>query len=401
LKSVRILIIHFLFPVDTEPVLADESPSLDQDDKAYTWSVIETIATDVWRNDPIYKPGYHETGFIYAAVGNEAYQKVVDACSRNSGYEALETAEDFRKTMPNDVLTGGMPGWRGFLRKIKAGWVAAKDTMSAVHDTAQKMGVKFITGNDGMVTSLLCNEAKTDVTGVVTVDGTKHYADRIILAAGANSDRLLDFKKQLRPTAWTLAHIPLTDAEARRYRNLPVLYGVDRGFFIEPNSGEKELKICDEHPGYVNFVFDELHEEKRSIPFARNQIPIESEHRIRNLLSETIPELAEREFSFARICWDADTVDRLFLIGQHPKHQSLTLAVGGSGHGFMCSPAVGILVAELLEGKMDQRLVRTLGWREDQAVDRNWWDTQGRFGVETKVMDFQDVKEWTKSGLET
>jgi sarcosine oxidase/L-pipecolate oxidase len=364
--------------------------------------VIETLATNVWKNDPIYQPEYHETGFIYAAVGNEAYQKVVDTCEGHGEYTPLKTAQDFQDTMPSGVLTGDLPGWKGFLRSKRAGWVAARRTMIALWDAAQRMGVEFVSGADGNVTHLLFNDAGTDVIGVVTANGVEHRADHIILATGANSDGLLDFKKQLRPTAWTLAHIPLTEGESHLYRNMPVLYGVDRGFFIEPNTGEHELKVCDEHPGYLNFVPDKLRGgEKRSIPFAKNQIPIASEQRIRNLLKETLPQLADRPFSFARICWDADTVDRLFLIGHHPKYKSLTLAVGGSGHGFMCSPAVGILVADLLAGSIDARLAKTLGWREEQAVDRQWWDTQGRFGVETRVMDFQEVKEWTNIGSNT
>jgi sarcosine oxidase/L-pipecolate oxidase len=375
--------------------VADDLPSPNQDDRSYTWSVVESIAADVWRNDPIYRPEYHETGFIYAAVSDEAYRKVVKACEEHHEYMPLRNAQDFRETMPKGVLTGKLPGWRGFLRNKRAGWVAARSTIISVHDAAEKMGVRFITGKGGAVTKLLLNDEGTEVIGAVTADDLEHRACHIILAAGASSDRLLDFKKQLRPTAWTLAHIELTEEEARLYRDLPVLYGVDRGFFIEPNAGARELKICDEHPGYLNFIYDDLRNEKRSVPFAKNQIPLESEQRIRNLLKETMPNLAERQFSFARVCWDADTVDRLFLIGQHPQYKGLTLAVGGSGHGFMCSPAVGVLVADSLEGKMDTRLVKTLGWREEQAVNRNWWDTQGRFGVETKVMDFQDVKEWT------
>lgn len=300
--------------------------------------------------------------------------------------------------MPEGVLNGELPGWRGFWRKKRAGWVAARRTMIAVHNKAQVMGVNFVTGEGGKVMRLLYDDTNTDIVGAQTADGLLHQAKRIILAAGAYSGRLLDFKKQLRPTAWTLAHIPLTTEEAQLYRNMPVLYGVDRGFFIEPNPGETEFKICDEHPGYLNFVHDSLYSEERSVPFAKNQIPVESEVRIRDLLRETMPQFAEREFSFARICWDADTVDRLFLIGKHPEYKSLTLAVGGSGHGFMCSPAVGVLVADLLEEKMNPRIARVLGWREEQACDRDWWDTQGRYGVETKVMDFQEVKKWTRLG---
>jgi len=294
---------------------------------------------------------------------------------------------------------GEFPGWRGFLRRKGAGWVEARKTMEAVRKEAERLGVDFVSGAEiGRVRELLVDKDGTDVLGAVTTDGAEHKAACTILAAGANSDALLDFEKQLRPTAWTLAHIPLTDEERALYRELPVLYGVDRGFFIEPDIEKGEMKICDEHPGYLNFVYDARRGEKRSVPFAKEQIPLEAEYRMRTLLKETMPQLAKRKFSFARICWDADTPNRLFLIDSHPVYRSLVVAVGGSGHGFMCSPAVGVLVADVLEDKMQPRLEKALGWRPNTAVGRDWWATQDRYGAVGKVMDFQDVEKWTEIG---
>ena len=237
-----------------------------------------------------------------------------------------------------------------------------------------------MTGTEGRVEELLYNSAQDAVLGARTADGVEHVPEKTILAAGANSDALVDFEKQLRPTAWTLAHIPLSAEEAERYRNMPVLYGVDRGFFIEPDVQNHEMKICDEHPGYINPVGK--NEEFRSVPVARNQIPKDAEHRMRILLSETLPQFATREFSFARLCWDADTPDRLFLIDKHSEFKNLVVAVGGSGNGFMACPAVGGLVADLLEGKGEERLMRAMRWRPEIAVGRDWWSAQGRYGGE-------------------
>jgi len=135
--------------------------------------------------------------------------------------------------------------------------------------------------------------------GVEIDDGSQLFGDRVILANGANAPKLLDFKDQLRPTAWTLAHIKMSREERVLYRNLPVLFNIERGFFMEPDEERGELKICDEHPGYTNFVARSVG--KESIPFARNQIPKEAEVRVREFLRDTMPHLMEREFSFARI----------------------------------------------------------------------------------------------------
>jgi sarcosine oxidase/L-pipecolate oxidase len=337
---------------------------------------------------------------IFAAVSDVAFEHIKESLDgEHDKYEELRSANDFHKAYPSGILTGKLEGRRGFWRRNGAGWVAAQQALHAAYTEAVQLRVEFLEGGEkGKVESLLYNDSNTDVIGAVTADGVEHHAGYVILSAGANSDLLLDFKKQLRPTAWTLAYLPLTEDEVRRYRNLPVLYGADRGFFIEPNPHKAEMKICDEHPGYLNFVYDPQRGEKRSIPFARNQIPLEAEQRMRQLLKDTMPQLADRQLSFARICWDADTPDRRFLIDYHPEYPSLLVAAGASGNGFGSMPAVGMVVADAVEGKLEPRLKQLFRWRPETAVDRDWWDTQDRFGVKLEVMDLQKVKEWTDIG---
>lgn len=157
-----------------------------------------------------------------------------------------------------------------------------------------------------------------------------------------------------------------------------------------------ELKFVDEHPGYCNFVQDAETGDEKSVPFARRQIPVQSEQKAREFLRETVPHIAERPFSFARICWDADTPDRQFLIDRPPKYNSLIVAVGGSGMGFMMMPAVGIAIADILEGVLEPKLKHGFRWRPETAVGRDWRNTQDRHGGDETVRDFQKVDEWTR-----
>ena len=118
-----------------------------------------------------------------------------------------------------------------------------------------RLGVSFITGEEeGNVRGLIYENG--DVKGAKTLDGKEHRADRTILCAGANAAALFDFRDQLRPTAWTLAHIRMTDEEVELFKDLPVLFNVERGFFMEPDEDNHELKICDEHPGYCNWDYE-------------------------------------------------------------------------------------------------------------------------------------------------
>lgn len=294
--------------------------------------------------------------------------------------------------MPVGVLTGNFPGWRGGFKRKGAGWVFARGALVSAYREAARLGVKFITGASGDVKKLVIENG--DVVGVETADGSKHFAETVILAAGAAAPSLLDMKDQLRPTAWTLAHIKMTAEECALYKNLPVLFNLESGFFMEPDEENGELKICDEHPGYCNWTTTSSGT-KASVPFAKHQIPKEAEERVRGFLRDTTPQLADRPFSFARICWCADTPDRKFLIDRHPDFKSLVLAVGGSGHGFMHITSVGGLIADAMERVLDGKLKQAFRWRPETAVGRDWSDVQQRMGGPNKVMDFGTVTEWT------
>ncbi len=32
-------------------------------------------------------------------------------------------------------------------------------------------------------------------------------------------------------------------------------------------------------------------------------------------------------------------------------------------------------------------------------MDRDWWDAQGRYGADGKIMDLREVREWTSIGV--
>lgn len=370
-----------------------------EDPKAIAFATFTRAALHGWKTDSIFQPFFHETGAIVSGHTPELIKHIQETEIDTSiaDMQKLETAEDFRKTMPQGVLTGDFPGWKGWLHRTGAGWIHARKAMAAAFSEARRLGVTFQTGSpSGDVVKLVYERG--DVVGAKTTDGSVHRADRVILAAGAGSDRLLDFKSQLRPTAWTLCHIRMSPEEAQRYRNLPVLFNVAKGFFMEPDEDRHELKICDEHPGYCNFVPDPLRAgETRSIPFAKRQIPLEAEARARDFLRDTMPHLADRPLAFARICWDGDTPDRAFLIDGHPDHPSLLVAVGGSGNGAMQMPTIGGFIADALEGTLQKELGYVVRWRPEAAAHRDWRSTQDRFGGPFKIMNFQEVgdNDWT------
>lgn len=211
-------------------------PSSTDTDEDYVWNRMHQLATNAWRTDPIYRQFYHPTGLVIASSSETAGRQVTASLGKcKYPCRRLSSPDDFQGTMPEGILTGDFPNWKGFIMEKGAGWVFARGALEAAYREASRMGVRFITGEQkGKVEQLLY--ASTSVLGARTTDGVEHKADRTILCAGANSDRLFDLERQLRPTAWTLAHIQMTEEERRTWRDLPVLFNVERGFFMVPTN---------------------------------------------------------------------------------------------------------------------------------------------------------------------
>jgi sarcosine oxidase/L-pipecolate oxidase len=181
------------------------------DDEADVAEILLAAAQQGWNKDPVFTPYFHNVGYILAASSPEAIQTTYDREIRHHRelFIDLNSPEDFRQTMPPGVLNGDFPGWKGWHQKSQVGWVHARKSMIAAAKEAARLGASFVCGNAcGQVRELLY--VNGDVIGIKTADGVEHSADRVIVAAGAQSVSILDFENQLRPTAWTLAHIKMS-----------------------------------------------------------------------------------------------------------------------------------------------------------------------------------------------
>lgn len=65
-------------------------------------------AADGWNNDPVFAPYYHDTGYIVAASSSSALEHLKNREIRHhaSSFTPLNTAEEFRATMPRGGLDG-------------------------------------------------------------------------------------------------------------------------------------------------------------------------------------------------------------------------------------------------------------------------------------------------------
>ncbi|GME83209.1 unnamed protein product [Ambrosiozyma monospora] len=188
---------------------------------------------------------------------------------------------------------------------------------------------------------------------------------------------------------YTLAHVKLTHEEAVKYKDCPVIFNCERGFFFEPDENN-EIKICNEFPGYTN-----LNENGESIPFYANEIPLEAAKDIRKYLKETMPELSEKPFVKTKICWITDSPDRELIITTHPDHGNLVIGSGDSGESFMIMPVIGKYIGKVVtEGNAGLSEEEQLAWRwrPETAAGRD--DIGGRYGGSGHVTDLKSIKEW-------
>lgn len=123
----------------------------------------------------------------------QAYQALLDA---NAGLEEtiewLDSEDEILKKMPL-LDRKQIKGWKAVYSR-DGGWLAAAKAINAIGKYLCGQGVKFGFGGAGSFKQPLLAEGVC--IGVETVDGTKYYADKVVLAAGAWSPVLVDLEEQ-------------------------------------------------------------------------------------------------------------------------------------------------------------------------------------------------------------
>ena len=335
-------------------------------------------AQDMWRNDELFKPFFHSTGRLDCegtregiAALKQQYQTLLDA---NVGLEKtnewLDNEDAILEKMPL-LERDQIQGWKAIFSQ-DGGWLAAAKAINAIGEELKRQGVNFGFGGAGSFRKPLFAQDGSTCIGVETVDGTKYYGDKVVLAAGAWSPALVDLEEQCCSKAWVYAHMQLTAEEAAEYAGCPVVYHGDLGFFFEPNE-HGVIKVCDEFPGFTRFLagqqpYGAPAPTRVSVPRSHARHPTDtypdaSEQSIGRAVAALLPRFRDRERFNRALCWCADTADAALLVCEHPRWRNFVLATGDSGHSFKLLPNIGRHVVELLEGRLADDLARAWRWR--------------------------------------
>lgn len=84
--------------------------------------------------------------------------------------------------------------------------------------------------------------------------------------------------------------------------------------------------------------------------------------------------------------------DYNFIVGSHPEHERLKLAVGGSAHGFKFLPVIGKYIVDMLEGKLDPETERKWRWRPGAKLEQEEANPHPN-----PLLDLNTLPEWNES----
>ncbi|KAK8215256.1 hypothetical protein M8818_002268 [Zalaria obscura] len=298
---------------------------------------LSTEAQDMWKNDEVFKPFFHQTGRLDCEGSEEGiaalrrqYQTLLDA---GIGLEKtnhwLDSEDEVLSKMPL-LDREKIKGWKAIFNE-DGGWLAAAKAINAIGDVLKERGVNFGFGSAGSFKQPLFGDDGTTCIGVETVGGTKYYADKVVLAAGAWSPVLVDLEDQ---------------------------YGV--------------IKVCDEFPGFSRFKMHQPYgasEPKRiSVPRSHAKHPTDtypdaSDITIKKAISTYLPRFQDKKMFNQALCWCTDTADASLLICEHPKWKNFIVASGDSGHTFKLLPNIGKHIVELIEDRLPEDLTHAWRWR--------------------------------------
>ncbi|KAK4158900.1 FAD dependent oxidoreductase [Cladorrhinum sp. PSN259] len=358
-------------------------------------------AQQLWRNDPLFSPYYHECGSFWASRSN--FRDVVEQnLSVNGNLDTgakVYSVEEAKKLYGGVFEHGDYTGVEGILVNTNSGYAEAKEVLEATIKEAVSLGVEYLVGKAAI---LEFEGASSDlrVTGVRLRDDLEVIkADKVVLCTGAYTAKLLmDSDRtpggleiyagdRIMAVGVTegLGALSPEAAERCRLDKLPI--GVNdnpggKGFEVgsQPLPKLNAFKYWG-HTLFRNTVKHPVSGLSISAPpvqtdYAQYDVPQRLKEDVDSASSAIYGPISEicleQTLGEYRICWDGVTPTRDFIISPHSAVKSLFIATGGSFHGFKFLPIIGKYVVQMLSGELDVALKEKWAWdREMPMVNGN------------------------------
>lgn len=338
-------------------------------------------ALKLWRSDPIFEKSFNECGRILVTPmshkGRIEFEKKgiknLQDVLQGMKYEYYKGGDEIRNKF-NFFSENTIPVDQEIKFNPESGLGRSGDTLRDVYQyLSNHPNVKFTFGMKGSAVSL--KKYQNGEVGVVTQSGYVHSASSVLLSLGANTGSVLDLDNQQSATGLFVTHIQLSSSEYMKYKDMPVLFDAEMGYFFPPDPKTKILKICLTWSRIKRIVNDPFDETRIiSLPRYHNEnpsdtIPKNSVSAVRNLLKKYIPELANHKLFGSKICWIGDTEKSNFLIDKVSNFSNLYVATGDSGHGYKFFPNIGKYILQMMDGTLDSQIAEAWKWESRKATD--------------------------------
>ena len=145
-------------------------------------------ARQLWKNDPLYKPFYHQSGVVYMNEGDLGRRIIENYKSLNefTGAEIIGP-DELRKRYDGLFVDTQYEGVEDIFFNPTSGWAEATLAVKQVIDAAISNGVNYTQGD----VELLNLDSDGHCIGVKMKSGEVFDAEHIILSTGAGTAKLL------------------------------------------------------------------------------------------------------------------------------------------------------------------------------------------------------------------
>ncbi len=298
---------------------------------------------------------FHETG-----VAMFCMDPMQPGGFEHDSFSSLKIRGHTPERVADTAVLSRFPAWNrdafvdGFYHK-KGGFAESGRTIEVLVGWLREAGVTVL--ENTRVEQIVMNR-EGRVTGVRTDDGRDIPADRVVVAAGAWTSKLVTgLEADIRSTGHPVFHLRPNDPKLFSPERFPTFTAdvARTGYYGFPINRDGVVKVA-------------VHALGRNID-ANDERLVDQDQlaALRRFLEVAFPALADAPVVYTRLCLYADTVDEHFWISRHPMIKGLTVASGGSGHGFKFAPVLGSLIADAVEGKQSS-FGDKFSWRSSKSL---------------------------------
>ncbi len=332
--------------IDTYPIPSPLSAANDinkiirteYSDIVYTKLSLEAL--DMWKNEPLFKSCYENTGRIIGTPNFEPRRLFEEESIKNLRKLDVNSKDYIKMFKGGETLSENFKEFKDnnfdssdeFKFNSNCGFADSGNSLLKVYFQCVKNGVRFIFGPSGDAIKLNVrinnNHRKIFIS---TKNDEKYYADKILICCGANTVNLIDLSEpRINVEGLLLGYIKLTESEYERFKNMPILFHSDIGYCFPPNKKTRLMKICCPGKGITDTAVNDFSGTPYTVPNyeLNNQITKTGLEQLKFFLHKFMPSLEYHRFLTYKVCWISNSPTTDFLIDKVPGYNNVFVATG-------------------------------------------------------------------------